>query len=142
VCSHDDAGFTLSCEAPGEGNWNCVRGAAGCTVWAPGVACGSACCPGCQQVSCDAGSSALCWVCPPGANGNPCEQDTDCASGACDAVTHQCITDQCADHRQDGQESDVDCGGPYCNKCRVNEQCQSNPDCQPGHICNSGHVCQ
>jgi hypothetical protein len=142
VCTYDDAGFTVSCEAPGEGTWSCVRGAAGCTVWAPGVACGSTCCAGCQEVPCDAGASSLCWVCPPASNGNPCEEDSDCTSAACDGVTHQCISDQCADHRQDGQESDVDCGGAYCVKCQVSQRCQGNQDCQPGHICNTGHVCQ
>jgi hypothetical protein len=142
VCTYDDAGFTVSCEAPGEGTWTCVRGEAGCTIWASGVACGSACCAGCQLVPCDAGPSSLCWVCPPGSDGNPCELDTDCASAACDAVTHQCIANQCADHRQDGQETYVDCGGPYCNKCQVNQPCQSNRDCQPGHVCNSSLVCQ
>jgi hypothetical protein len=142
VCTYDDAGFTASCEAQGEGFWTCVRGDAGCTVWAPGAACGSGCCAGCQQVPCDAGPSSLCWVCPAGSNGNPCELDTDCTSAACDAFTQQCISSQCADHRQDGQESDVDCGGPSCNKCLVNQQCKSSSDCQPGHLCDTAHLCQ
>jgi hypothetical protein len=143
VCTHDDAGFTLSCEAQPEGIWTCAVGRTGCTVWVPGIACGSTCCAGCQKLPCDAGPSPMCWVCPPGSDGNPCEQDTDCASAACDALTHQCVADQCADHRQDGQETDDDCGGPVCNKCQVNQRCQTSVDCQTAHFCNSStHLCQ
>ena len=49
VCTYDDAGFTASCDAPGEGAWTCVVGSAGCAVWAPGAACGAGatCCAGC-----------------------------------------------------------------------------------------------
>jgi hypothetical protein len=137
VCTYDDAGFTASCDAPGAGVWTCVVGSAGCTVWAPGTACGSGttCCAGCTQVACDAGPGPLCWSCPPGAGGRPCEQDTDCLSGACDSVGHACVSNQCADHRQDGQETDVDCGGPVCAPCGSGQGCQSNRDCQPGHLC-------
>jgi hypothetical protein len=135
ACTYDDAGFTVSCEAPGEGTWTCVAGNAGCAVWVPGTACGAACCAGCQQVACDGGASSLCWSCPAGAVGKPCEQDTDCASAACDAVSHQCVSDPCADHRQDGLETGVDCGGPDCNVCGPGQGCNSNRDCQSGHIC-------
>jgi hypothetical protein len=142
VCTYDDAGFTASCKAPGEGIWTCVVGGGGCTVWAPGPACGSTftCCGGCQQVACDA-SPGLCWSCPAGSDGKPCEQDTDCASNACDAVSHACISDQCADHRRDGLETDVDCGGPLCSACTVGQGCQSNRDCRAGHVClNNGYA--
>ena len=70
-----------------------------------------------------------------GSDGKPCEQDTDCVSDACDAVSHACISDQCADHRRDGLETDVDCGGPDCNPCTISQRCNSNRDCQAGHIC-------
>ena len=140
VCTYDDAGFTTSCDAPGEGVWTCVVGSAGCAIWAPGAPCGSgaACCAGCERVACDAGSG--CWSCAPGSDGRPCEQDTDCVSGACDAVGHECVSNQCADHRQDGLETDVDCGGSVCAACGSGQGCQSNLDCQPGQICiNNGY---
>jgi len=142
VCTYDGAGFTVSCEAPGEGTWTCVAGSAGCTVWAAGAACSAAgpCCAGCQQVTCDAGVGSLCWSCPPGSSGQPCEQDTDCVSNACDALSHACTTSQCADQRQDGLETDVDCGGPDCTPCLRGQRCLSNRDCLPGNICvNNGY---
>jgi hypothetical protein len=142
VCTYDDAGFTTSCKAPGEGIWTCVVASTGCTVWTPGAACGSsvACCAGCVQVACDAGPGSLCWSCPPGSIGKACEQDADCVSDACDALSHECISNQCADHRQDGLETDVDCGGPDCNVCHSGQWCQTSQDCQSGQICvNNGY---
>jgi hypothetical protein len=142
VCTYDDAGITLSCKAPGEGIWTCVAGNAGCAVWAPGAACGSGgpCCSGCQPMACDAGAGSLCWSCPAGSDGKPCEQDGDCASDACDAVSHECTASQCADHRLDGMETDVDCGGPDCGACLYSQRCESNRDCLPGDVCmNNGY---
>jgi hypothetical protein len=130
VCTYDDAGFTVGCASQGLGVWTCVVGATGCTVWANGVTCLSdvPCCVTCEQ-----------GICPLGSVGDPCEQNTDCASNACDAVIHVCVSSQCADHRQDGLESDVDCGG-YCDGCRGGQGCQSSGDCQPSEVCIR-HVC-
>jgi hypothetical protein len=53
------------------------------------------------------------------------------------------VSNQCVDHRQDGQETDVDCGGPVCNACAVGQKCLTNFDCQSGHVCSAGtHTCQ
>src|SRR5262249_38291255 len=46
--------------------------------------------------------------------GQACLLDEDCRSTACDAVSLKCVSDQCADHRVDGMETDVDCGGGEC----------------------------
>jgi hypothetical protein len=75
--------------------------------------------------------------------GQHCILDDDCKSVACDGVTLTCISNQCFDHRVDGDESDVDCGGGYCNGCLVGRKCRSTLDCLPGHTCNSVmRVCQ
>jgi hypothetical protein len=58
-----------------------------------------------------------------------CLVDADCASNACDAVTRTCITDPCADHRQDGQETDADCGGSACPTCSIGQACAVDGDC-------------
>jgi hypothetical protein len=78
----------------------------------------------------------LCHRCDLGAH---CESETDCLSGACDAVIQECIADACADHRMDHGESDVDCGGP-CARCDVGKKCVSNFDCQS--FCSASKVCE
>jgi hypothetical protein len=75
-------------------------------------------------------------------NGELCRLDSDCVSNACDLATHRCVADQCADHRKDGAESDVDCGGGVCVLCPVGKHCFSNWDCVPGYFCNGIKICQ
>ena len=70
--------------------------------------------------------------------GQGCIVDADCADGACDAVSLKCVTNQCADHRQDGAESDVDCGGSVCPACASGQHCHTNFDCMAGYPCNAG----
>jgi hypothetical protein len=134
VCSDDDAGVGTSCETPGNSIWTCVAGDAGCALWAGGGACRSdvPCCVPCVHA----------FACPLGSDGDRCAQDTDCAFDACDAVSHECVSSKCNDHRQDDQESDVDCGGQTCNACLVGQRCQSNFDCQSGHLCAPSHLCE
>ena len=73
-----------------------------------------------------------------------CLGDNDCTSNACDATSLTCVSNQCADHRLDGNESDVDCGGGTCPRCTMGEMCNSNFDCQAGHTCSTSvpHKCQ
>jgi hypothetical protein len=121
-------------EGPGQTIWTCVVGDAGCAVWDEGQACRPdvPCCVPCTYE----------FNCPLGGLGDPCQQDTDCAFNACDAVSDECVSDQCGDHRQDGQESDVDCGGQICNGCWPGQRCQSNFDCVAGHPCGASHRCE
>lgn len=60
-----------------------------------------------------------------------------CPNGACDGLGH-CAT--CDDGIRDGNETDVDCGGPNCAGCD-GELCGGDPtDCQSGH-CVDGVCC-
>jgi hypothetical protein len=133
VCTYDDGGV-LHCGVPGQSLWTCALGDAGCAVWDEGLACRPdvPCCVPCMFHD----------NCPAGALGDPCVQDTDCAFDACDALTHVCVSDPCRDHRWDGQETDVDCGGAMCSACSVGQRCQSNLDCQSGHLCAASHLCE
>ncbi len=82
-------------------------------------------------------------VCPECALAQGCRVDDDRMSAACDLVSFVCVQDQCSDHRQDGVETDIDCGGSVCvPRCQPTQGCNGNVDCAPGHICNSSHVCQ
>jgi hypothetical protein len=134
VCIYNDAGAVLTCVASGLSVWTCVAGDAGCAVWSKGLTCSPdiPCCAPCTYA----------FNCPVGALGDPCRQDTDCSSDACDAFSHQCVSDPCRDRRQDGEESDVDCGGGTCSACLVGQGCKSNFDCTPGHLCASSLVCE
>jgi hypothetical protein len=67
--------------------------------------------------------------------GQACLLDEDCKSQACDAISLQCISNACADHRADGTETDVDCGGGACPSCQPGQKCGFNGDCTPGHVC-------
>ncbi len=81
-------------------------------------------------------------VCPTCGFGQTCgDNDANCTSNACDAISNLCVSNQCADHRRDGSETDIDCGGSACAACAVGQKCLNNFDCQSGHFCGSG-VCQ
>jgi hypothetical protein len=76
-------------------------------------------------------TSQLCG--PTAASLTCCPSGQVCVSGAC-------VPASCADGVQDGQETDVDCGGPDCAPCANGKHCVVNRDCQSG-ICSNG-VCQ
>jgi hypothetical protein len=80
-------------------------------------------------------------ACPVCASGQLCDVDDDCATFACDALMHVCITDACQDHRTDYAETDVDCGGGTCPACALGEGCFAPSDCG-SDICDAlMHVC-
>jgi hypothetical protein len=124
----------------------CMHGSSGCTVWGPATMCSPSygCCVPCHYAPCFDGSPTMCEVCPVGPLGGPCMQDADCGSDACDGITETCVGDQCSDRRQDGFETDVDCGGGTCrNGCGVGQRCINSFDCESGHFCAlPAHVCQ
>jgi hypothetical protein len=82
----------------------------------------------------DCGGGSPCARCPLGAT---CNIAYDCASQFCDGLSHKCVpaADGCTDHARDGNETDVDCGGPLCPPCGSNQLCNSNTDCQAGLHC-------
>ena len=81
-----------------------------------------------------AGCVALCGV------GGGCTNDGDCASGTCDASTATCAAQTCGDGLHNGDETDVDCGGPSCGTaCDAGLACGSSSDCT-SRVCDGG-VC-
>lgn len=80
-------------------------------------------------------------ICPHCALAKKCLVDADCVSNACDGISLTCVSNQCSDHRTDGQETDVDCGGAVCSPCASGQKCMLNFDCQSGICVMSTHTC-
>jgi hypothetical protein len=55
-----------------------------------------------------------------------CQRAGQCVGDVC---TND-ICDQCTDGKKDGDETDVDCGGPTCGPCANGKACIANLDCQ------------
>ena len=80
--------------------------------------------------------------CTPCSLGMGCRIDYDCTSQACDALPLTCVADRCFDHRLDGVETDVDCGGSVCAaRCATGKSCLVSSDCMSGH-CSIYGQCQ
>jgi hypothetical protein len=143
-CVRSDGGET--CSGGGlAGVSTCVLDASGCQIWSPEpAACSESfgCCVPCVATPCEAGSPYDCGYCPVGPRGSPCTHDSACGSNACDGVSHLCASSPCADHRQDGDETDIDCGGNQCSACGSGQQCALNFDCQSGECLYPSHVCR
>jgi hypothetical protein len=77
-----------------------------------------------------------CNACPPGGG---CDDGDDCDSGVCDPVTNTCSAPACDDDVQNGDETDVDCGGDTCDACDPGEVCIDDDDCVSGGC--TGGVC-
>lgn len=66
----------------------------------------------------------------PACLGNSCAHDRDCASHRCDPQKLECSVDpQCADQKQNGNETAPDCGGGTCPLCATGEPCLLDTDC-------------
>jgi hypothetical protein len=92
------------------------------------------------------GASTGCNKCPAGKGCGT--TDANCASGYCNYNNNLCADNQCDDGRQDGNESDQDCGGSCVmpngmGACGANKHCNGNMDCGSG-ACDympTPHVC-
>lgn len=63
------------------------------------------------------------------ANDKNCVLPTDCQSGFCDADGQCANPPSCTDGEQNGDEADVDCGGPDCPGCLDGSACTAASDC-------------
>jgi hypothetical protein len=69
--------------------------------------------------------------------GYGCQINADCMGGLCDPVTKTC-SPTCTDTFQNGDETDVDCGGTCPLKCMLFQHCSGNGDCVNDN-CQTGH---
>ena len=58
--------------------------------------------------------------------GSTCTTDADCDSYQCDSL-HRCSS--CSDGILNGDETDIDCGGPVCHSCADTQRCDFDSDC-------------
>ncbi len=75
-------------------------------------------------------------MCPTCVNGMACTKAEDCASKYCDANGKCADVPPCNDVKQDGTETDVDCGGLTCDKCPDGKKCLVDGDCK-NNICEN-----
>jgi hypothetical protein len=61
--------------------------------------------------------------------GKGCTARTDCAAKSCDLATKKC-RQPAINGFQDGDETDVDCGGPAAPPCAVAKTCAAGDDCE------------
>ncbi|MFB6352037.1 MAG: hypothetical protein ABEN55_00745, partial [Bradymonadaceae bacterium] len=89
--------------------------------------------------------------CEPCDINEPCESDEDCKSGNCPNPSGtgepKCAKANCQDGTQNGDETDVDCGGSRCGRCEMPGQgCEDDEDCAEEMFCNTsisgGPKCQ
>jgi hypothetical protein len=82
----------------------------------------------------DCGGS--CQPCP---DGTKCNAGTDCVSHFCNP-SGICEYTSCSDGKQDGYETDVDCGGAgECPRCGEGKRCAAGTDCTSGNC--QGGIC-
>lgn len=94
-------------------------------------ACGSGItnCDGtCVNLQSDKGNCGLCE--------NQCDIGDYCDRGTC-------LFDMCTDGIQNGEETDVDCGGNNfnCARCNLDDHCSQDSDCQSGRCSILSRVC-
>jgi len=80
--------------------------------------------------ACDAG------VCDGSGTCVECLEDMQCAGGYC--FEKACA--KCDDGAKNGDETDVDCGGPHCPTCDQGKMCTANEDCTTT-FCTDGFCC-
>lgn len=88
---------------------------------------------------CDiAGNACLIGFCADGQCGIQFSQPgTVCEQGGVCDDSGTCILPLCDDGVRNGQETDIDCGGPDCDACELGQMCLVNSDCQ-SEFCDAG----
>ena len=97
-------------------------------------------CGGCG-IACVSGQTCSSGACVGAPIGGFCSSNPACASNACDLVTSKCVSSLCTDQRQDGAETDIDCGGGTCGACAVGKKCLANTDCSSSACDNVSGTC-
>jgi hypothetical protein len=79
-------------------------------------------------------------ICLGCAAGRECSGARDCETLLCSAGRCQTPPSSCSNGELDGDETDVDCGGPDCAPCRDGASCNEAADCR-SRSCAGGACC-
>ncbi|MDI3287705.1 hypothetical protein [Polyangium sp. 15x6] len=94
--------------------------------------------PAAQGTPCSLGGGKSC-----DGEGNcvECNTDADCGPSGlfCDPISNTCFS--CTDGVQNGDESDLDCGGERCLPCKQGQKCNTLKDCTGAFVCADGVCC-
>ncbi|MBI5497711.1 MAG: hypothetical protein HY904_22075 [Deltaproteobacteria bacterium] len=136
--TESDADCGGSCGKCGRGR-GCVLGA-DCVegVCSAGVCTEPTCGDGVMngaETDLDCGGSPDCPLC---SEGSGCRVDTDCLTAVC-SLAGTCVLPPCRNGVQDGNESDLDCGGA-CGRCADGSHCTQGADCSSS-VCGAGQRC-
>ena len=67
-----------------------------------------------------------------------CEERGQCQAGqVCELDRGECVVASCTDTAQNGNETDIDCGGSDCPRCAAGARCELPSDCL-NDACNDG----
>jgi hypothetical protein len=69
-----------------------------------------------------------------------CATGSTCVASANGGPTGTCVARHCLDASKDYDETDVDCGGPSCSRCRQGYSCTAASDCAT-NICGPNNKC-
>ncbi len=89
--------------------------------------------PDCDGATCAGGDICLVGCSPvdPDCYGQECITDLDCVFGS-KCIDNHCITPNCFDNIKNQDETDVDCGGSTCKRCRTGPTCDAGDGCVVG----------
>jgi hypothetical protein len=59
----------------------------------------------------------------------------------CAPADGRCAPISCGNNQFDDQETDIDCGGPFCPPCAAEMGCETNEDCVDGFCDQIAKVC-
>lgn len=91
---------------------------------------------------CPQDATKVCEVRPTGPTGQcvDCNEAADCGGHAA-CSSHVCQPPSCSDTATNGEETDVDCGGPSCPPCVVGRTCLEGRDCDSARCDGVTHLC-
>jgi hypothetical protein len=144
ACANDQATPTRKCD--GMGNCTAASGTS-CAPYNCNAA-GTLCLGTCNSSGdCVAGNYCdMTDHCVPLiADGSMCQTSSQCLHGFCNPSSNDCALPTCSDTFQDGNETDIDCGGTgfmgaaACSKCADGKMCKVNADCV-NNVC-VGNLC-